>query len=132
MILVTKCYLILINFLLNIVKYSQYNIENTFAKCTKNIKNLTFKNFMRYNLFIKMKGRHISVRRIISACLLQTMRFDTTKGTNPERDMEEYLQKLNRHGVKYTIESKEVEKDRSIIVKVKKQYNSYSTDGYLE
>ena len=79
-----------------------------------------------------MKGRHIPVRRIISACLLQPMRFDTTKGANPEQDMEEYLQKLNKHGVKYTIEGKEIEKEGSIIVKVKKQYNSYSTDGYLE
>lgn len=43
------------------------------------------------------------MRRIISACLLQTMRFDTTK-----------------------------EADGSLVVKIRKQYNSYSTDGYLQ
>lgn len=72
------------------------------------------------------------MRRITSACLLQTMRFDTSSDTNPEKDFEIYCNKLDRDHTKYVIEDKKKEADGSLIVKVKKQYNSYKMDGYLE
>lgn len=72
------------------------------------------------------------MRRITSACLLQTMRFDTAKGADPEKDFEFYCHKLSKSHTKYVIESKEREEDGSLLVKVRKEYNSYRTDGYID
>lgn len=72
------------------------------------------------------------MRRIMSACLLQTMRFDTTKMANPEQDFQAYCHKLDRENIKYVIENQKVEPDGSLVVKVKKQYNAYQTDGYID
>lgn len=72
------------------------------------------------------------MRRIVSACLLQTMRFDTTKEARPEQDLEFFLKKLDKTGAKYIIEDKKAEPDGSLVVKIKKQYNSYNTDGYMQ
>ncbi|MBO5197149.1 MAG: protein pyrBI [Lachnospiraceae bacterium] len=72
------------------------------------------------------------MRRIASACLLQTMRFDTMNGANPAEELEIYCRKLHRSGTRYVIEEKISEPDGSLLVKVKKQYNSYKTDGYID
>lgn len=72
------------------------------------------------------------MRRIMSACLLQTMKFDTTNDTNPEEDLEIFLKKLEKKRTKYVIESKKKEADGSIILKIKKQYNNYETTDYLD
>lgn len=72
------------------------------------------------------------MRRIASACLLQTMRFDTMNGANPAEELEIYCRKLDRSGTRYVIEEKISEPDGSLLVKVKKQYNSYKTDGYID
>lgn len=72
------------------------------------------------------------MRRIVSACLLQTMRFDTTKEADPEQDFTIFCKKLEKGSVKYVIEEKTKEADGSLVVKIRKQYNSYSTDGYLQ
>lgn len=72
------------------------------------------------------------MRRIVSACLLQTMRFDTTKEADPELDFIIFCKKLEKSSVKYVIEEKTKEADGSLVVKIRKQYNSYSTDGYLQ
>ena len=72
------------------------------------------------------------MRRIVSACLLQTMRFDTTKEADPEQDFTSFCKKLEKSSVKYVIEEKTKEADGSLVVKIRKQYNSYSTEGYLQ
>jgi len=72
------------------------------------------------------------MRRIISACLLQTVRFDTVSGADPEKDFQVYCHKLERKGQKYQIEGTEKESDGALVVKIKKQYNTYKTEGYLE
>lgn len=72
------------------------------------------------------------MRRIVSACLEQTMRFDTTNGANSEMDFDLYVNKLNKSGTKYEVIEKNKEADGTIIIKIKKQYNAYSTEGYLE
>ena len=68
----------------------------------------------------------------MSACLMQTMRFDTTHDADPQRDYEVYCRKLEREGTKFVIEETKTEPDGSLVVKVKKQYNTYRTDGYLD
>lgn len=72
------------------------------------------------------------MRRIISACLLQTMKFDTTHDAEPQKEFEMYCSKLDRQGVKYVIEESTQLDDGSIVVKIKKQYNAYKTEGYLD
>ena len=44
------------------------------------------------------------MRRIISACLLQPMRFDTTKEADPEQDFAIFCKKLDKSSVNYVIE----------------------------
>lgn len=72
------------------------------------------------------------MRRILNACLLQTMKFDAANDANPEQEYSIYCEKLKRNNTKYAIEEKKTEADGSLIVKIKKQYNSYKTDGYLD
>jgi len=72
------------------------------------------------------------MRRIASACLLQTMRFDTYHDANPEADLELYCKKLDKSGTKYTIEEKIREENGAIVIKIRKQYNSYPVDGYID
>lgn len=72
------------------------------------------------------------MRRIASACLLQTMRFDTYNDANPEMDLEIYLKKLDKSNTKYTIEEKTKDESGAVIIKIRKQYNSYPTTGYIE
>lgn len=72
------------------------------------------------------------MRRILTACLQQTMRFDTFKDTDPRKDYEAYCEKLKKSGTKFVIEEEITEADGSMIIKIKKQYNSYKTDGYFE
>jgi hypothetical protein len=71
------------------------------------------------------------MRRILSACLLQTMRFDTSNGADPKADLDTYIRKLDKSKLKYSIEETQNEADGSLVVKIKKQYNFYSTEGYL-
>ncbi len=71
------------------------------------------------------------MRRIVSACLLQTMRFDTYNDANPEADLQAYCSKLERGGTRYMIEEKKTEPDGAIAIKIRKQYNSYPADGYI-
>ena len=47
------------------------------------------------------------MRRITSACLLQTMKFDTMNDANPEQELEIFCNKLDKKGTRYSIESKE-------------------------
>lgn len=72
------------------------------------------------------------MRRIVSACLLQTLRFDTFNGSNPEEELELYCRKLDSKRTEYEIEEKKKESDGSLIVKIKKQYNSYKMTGYKD
>lgn len=71
------------------------------------------------------------MRRIVSACLLQTMRFDTYHDANPEADLQAYCHKLDRTGTKYVIEDKYTEESGAVVIKIKKQYNAYPTNGYI-
>lgn len=72
------------------------------------------------------------MKRIISACLEQTIRFDRNNGTNPQEDYEIYLKKLERKNTKYKVMDTQKEDDGSLIIKIKKQHNTYSTEGYFE
>ena len=72
------------------------------------------------------------MKRITSACLEQTIRFFDATGTiKPEDELEQYRKKMDKRNTKYEILETNKESDGSIIIKIKKQYNTYGTEGYL-
>ena len=74
----------------------------------------------------------IVMKRITSACLEQTIRFFDATGTiKPEDELEQYKKKMDKRNTKYEILETNKESDGSIIIKIKKQYNTYGTEGYL-
>ena len=72
------------------------------------------------------------MKRIISACLEQTIRFDTYNDADPQMDKKRYFEHLDRKRTKYQIVDEQKEEDGALIVRLKKQYNAYKTDGYIE
>ena len=72
------------------------------------------------------------MRRIVSACLLQTLRFDTFNCSNPEEELDIFCRKLDSKRTEYVIEDKRKESDGSLIVRIRKQYNAYKTTGYMD
>lgn len=72
------------------------------------------------------------MRRITSACLEQTIRFEDVAGTiPPEVEFQQYKEKLTRKGTQFQVLDTETLPDGSLLVKIKRQYNSYKTDGYM-
>ena len=72
------------------------------------------------------------MRRITSACLEQTIRFDTWNGADPEKELSMYLDQLKRKHTKYELIEKFTGDDGNLYIRIKKQYNSYKTDGYID
>jgi hypothetical protein len=71
------------------------------------------------------------MKRIISACLEQTIRFDTFNEANPQEDFKKFLSTLERNRTKYELVDSQEANDGSLIVKIKKRYTNYSTEGYF-
>ena len=71
------------------------------------------------------------MRRIVSACLHQTMRFESVNDSDPMAEFQMYQEKLRKSGVKFSVVETKNEENGSLIVKIERQHNSYSTDGYL-
>jgi hypothetical protein len=79
------------------------------------------------------------MKRIQIACLNQTLHFqlrsDVSRGV-AERDVkaeyENYKAALENSQMKYKIVDEQVQKDGSIIVKVKKQIGHYDIGDYLD
>lgn len=72
------------------------------------------------------------MKRIISACLEQTIRFDTYNDANPQEDFEKFIQVMDRKKAKYQVVDQWKDEKGVLFVKLKKQYNAYSTEGYIE
>lgn len=72
------------------------------------------------------------MKRITSACLEQTIRFDTYNDANPKEDLKRFLELMDRKNTKYQIVDQMENSDGSVIIKIKKQYNAYKTDGYID
>jgi len=79
------------------------------------------------------------MKRIISACLEQTIHFQLKDGVEEGYakkcavyDYENYKKHMDRSNVRYDIIEEKIQDDGSIIVKIKKQYNSYKYDGYMD
>lgn len=75
------------------------------------------------------------MKRIKSACLEQTLHFyvqDATAIRTAKDEFEMYKKGLDRNQTAYKILSEEAQPDGSLIVKLKKQYNSYDCGSYLD
>ena len=79
------------------------------------------------------------MKRVKSACILQTLHFQLKDGVPNsyaaravKEEYETYKKNLNRNGTKYQIVDEAEQPDGSIIVHIKKQYNSStSCDEYI-
>lgn len=65
------------------------------------------------------------MKRILSACLEQTQRFET------EGDYQTYIKGLERKSVKYKIMENQTGADNSITAKMIRDYNGYPVGDYL-
>lgn len=68
----------------------------------------------------------IRMKRILSACLQQTIRFET------RQEFEEYTAQMNRKSRNYRVDSVTDEPNGSVVVQVRKQYNEYPSGTYLD
>lgn len=67
-----------------------------------------------------------AVKRILSACLNQTLSFET------QRDYRIYLDGLERKQIPFQILEKTARGDGSLLVRMKRAYNNYPVGSYLE
>lgn len=78
------------------------------------------------------------MKRVKAACIMQTLVFSNHDGETTEyakkmiqKAYEKYKEQLNRSKTKYVILSEKVNDDGSIIIEIKKQYNSSPVGDYL-
>ena len=67
----------------------------------------------------------IKMKRIITACLEQTIKFET------EDEITAFKEQLDRRGIKYRILSTE-KCGGGVIARIKKQYNTYDVGDYFD
>ena len=75
------------------------------------------------------------MKRIKYACLEQTLHFfvqDSTALRTAKDEFEMYKKGLARNKTAYKVLSEEAQPDGSLIVKLKKQYNTYDCGSYLD
>ena len=72
------------------------------------------------------------MKRIYSACLSQTIRFEGFTQEEAQKEYNLYLQRLDKNNVKYRIDEVKEDGKGVLMVKIRKQYNTYSLDGYLD
>lgn len=78
------------------------------------------------------------MKRIKAACITQTLVFSNHDGETTEyakkmiqKEYEKYKEQLDRSKTKYVILSEKVNDDGSIIIEIKKQYNTSPVGEYL-
>ena len=72
------------------------------------------------------------MKRIYSACLSQTIRFEDFTMEEARKEYELYLARLDKNKVKYCIDDVKEDGKGVAMVKIRKQYNSYDMEGYLD
>lgn len=79
------------------------------------------------------------MKRIKAACLEQTIHFQIKEDLVPHEtavrlmhdEYAGYKSQLDRKGTKYVITEEQTQPDDSIIIKIKRQYNTYDCGDYL-
>ena len=79
------------------------------------------------------------MKRIKAACIMQTLVFSNHDGETTDfakkmilKDYEKYKDQLERGRVKYKILSEKINEDGSIVIEIKKQYNTSPVGDYLD
>ena len=79
------------------------------------------------------------MKRIRSACLVQTLHFQLKDGVPQDQAVEavqeeyrQYKARMDRNHTRYRIVEDETQSDGSIVIEIKKQYNTTSCGTYLD
>jgi hypothetical protein len=65
------------------------------------------------------------VKRVLSACLEQTFKFET------EEESKIYIDRLSRKDVKCKVVDRRVEPDKTVTVKIIRDYNGHPLGDYM-
>jgi hypothetical protein len=66
------------------------------------------------------------MKRIISACVEQTQKFET------ENDLERYINSLARKRVKHKIVDRKQDSDNTVMLKIIMRYSGFPVGDYLD
>ena len=79
------------------------------------------------------------MKRVKAACITQTLHFQLKEGAEQDyavrmvqEEVAKYKRQLDRSGTKYRILSETVQEDGSVIIEIKKQYNTSPVGKYLD
>ena len=79
------------------------------------------------------------MKRVKAACLTQTVHFLLKEDVNynyavkfVDEEVKKYKEALDRKRLKYKILSEERQEDGSVIIEIKKQYNTSPVGNYLD
>lgn len=79
------------------------------------------------------------MKRVKAACITQTLHFLLKEDVGHEyavklvkEEIEKYKEQLNRNKTQYRILSEETQADGSVIIEIKKQYNTSPVGNYLD
>ena len=79
------------------------------------------------------------MKRIQSACLSQTVRFQQREPFPPQRaleanreEFERYQSQMRRSGTRYQVIEEKVLEDGTLEVNLKKQHNNYDYGSYMD
>ncbi len=78
------------------------------------------------------------MKRVKAACIVQTLHFQLKEDVEAnyakqlvQQEVAVYKTKLDKSGTKYRIISEEVQADGSVMIEIKKQYNTSPVGDYL-
>lgn len=78
------------------------------------------------------------MKRVKAACIMQTLHFQLKEDAEAnyakqfvQQEVASYKSKLDKSGTKYKILSEEIQTDGSVIIEIKKQYNTSPVGDYL-
>ncbi|MEE1249566.1 MAG: hypothetical protein UHU19_10145 [Lachnospiraceae bacterium] len=79
------------------------------------------------------------MKRVKSACITQTLHFLLKEDVGHDyavklvnEEVKKYKEQLNKNKTQYKILSEEVQEDDSIVIEIKKQYNTSPVGHYLD
>lgn len=79
------------------------------------------------------------MKRIKAACIMQTLHFMLKEDVGKDyavklvnEEVERYKKHLDRNGTQYRILSEETQADGSVMIEIKKQYNTSPVGQYLD
>ena len=89
-------------------------------------------------MYLQNEREVAKMKRIKAACITQTVCFSNHDGETTAyakkaivQECEKYKSQLEKSGAKYKILSEKTNEDGSIVIEIKKQYNSSPVGEYL-